>query len=711
MSYQVLARKWRPQTFAELVGQQHVVSAISNALNNDKLHHAYLFTGTRGVGKTTIARIFSKSLNCEKGQSATPCGVCDTCVDISEGRYVDLLEIDAASRTKVEDTRELLDNVQYRPTRGKYKVYLIDEVHMLSKHSFNALLKTLEEPPEHVKFLLATTDPQKLPVTILSRCLQFTLKALSQDQIHQHLVNILNAENVAFEEPAVAQIAKAAHGSIRDSLSLTDQAIAQGNNTVSLNVVSNMLGLLNKNQILLLIKSICERDSKLALQQLDDICAQSSDYAQILAQILATIHQIALTQVVPEVCKLEGDSAKGIYTLAKSISEQHVQVLYQIGVNGKRDLPYSPDARSGLQMTVLRMLAFSPAQPIDLDIEVLRQPESSSLPSFNELPDTPPTAVEPAPVANAEISAPVVSSSAQTVDETPTVNDVEPIQALNNQGQGSQEPEVNNGAENQQYNNVVDDYADNNNASTHNLDSYQNDVASHQENTHQPYESDMFGEPLPEPSVDSDQVDDAQPQSDEHTQQLLATQKLIDQLAQNNAGDDGGKKPEVTHNDSANSELSKASDYELGKVFSSSLENISAFLPSGEKLTKSAQVDEWSQFVDSTGVQALSRQLLLHANCSELSNPLQLTVGKDQQNLCEQEVVNSVEQVLSAMLQQDIELQITMGDTTNTPFQIQTRINELRMQHAHHVVQTDTSIQELVSAFDGQVINESVEAR
>ncbi|MEQ3652785.1 MAG: DNA polymerase III subunit gamma/tau, partial [Glaciecola sp.] len=249
MSYQVLARKWRPQKFAELVGQEHVVSAISNALDNDKLHHAYLFTGTRGVGKTTIARIFSKSLNCETGQSATPCGTCNACTDIDEGRFVDLLEIDAASRTKVEDTRELLDNVQYKPTRGRFKVYLIDEVHMLSKHSFNALLKTLEEPPPHVKFLLATTDPQKLPVTILSRCLQFSLKALSREQIQTQLEHILKQESIPSEASALGHLARAAQGSMRDALSLTDQAIAQGNNQVTLATVTEMLGLLDKNQV------------------------------------------------------------------------------------------------------------------------------------------------------------------------------------------------------------------------------------------------------------------------------------------------------------------------------------------------------------------------------------------------------------------------------------------------------------------------------
>ena len=304
MSYQVLARKWRPNQFSELVGQEHVVNAISNALANNRLHHAYLFSGTRGVGKTTIARIFSKSLNCEQGMSATPCGSVSTCKDIEQGNYVDLLEIDAASRTKVEDTRELLDNVQYKPTRGQFKVYLIDEVHMLSKHSFNALLKTLEEPPPHVKFLLATTDPQKLPVTILSRCLQFNLKALSSEQIVEQLTHILTQEQIAFEPAALNLLARAAQGSMRDALSLTDQAIAQSNGQVFAPVVTDMLGLMDKNQVLKLVHCIFSNQASALLDQIEQIAAQAPDYGQLLSEIMSMLHQVALTQFVPEACKL-----------------------------------------------------------------------------------------------------------------------------------------------------------------------------------------------------------------------------------------------------------------------------------------------------------------------------------------------------------------------------------------------------------------------
>ena len=364
MSYQVLARKWRPGKFSELVGQEHVVSAISNALDNDRLHHAYLFTGTRGVGKTTIARIFSKSLNCEEGQGANPCGVCNTCKEIEQGNYVDLLEIDAASRTKVEDTRELLDNVQYRPTRGRYKVYLIDEVHMLSKHSFNALLKTLEEPPPHVKFLLATTDPQKLPITILSRCLQFNLKAMSREQIVGQLQHILQQEQLPFEQPALALLARAAQGSMRDALSLTDQAIAQGGNQVLASVVTDMLGLMDKNQLLKVVHAVVSKSPVDVLQLVNDIAEQAPDYDNVHGELASLLHQIALTQWVPEACKLETTSAKAIFQLAKTIPAEQVQLLYQIALQGRRDLPFAADGKSAFEMTLMRMMSFAPNVPI-----------------------------------------------------------------------------------------------------------------------------------------------------------------------------------------------------------------------------------------------------------------------------------------------------------------------------------------------------------
>ncbi len=416
MSYQVLARKWRPGKFSELVGQEHVVTAIANALDNDRLHHAYLFTGTRGVGKTTIARIFSKSLNCETGQGANPCGVCDTCREIEQGNYVDLLEIDAASRTKVEDTRELLDNVQYKPTRGRYKVYLIDEVHMLSKHSFNALLKTLEEPPPHVKFLLATTDPQKLPITILSRCLQFNLKALSREQISGQLDHILQEEHIPFEPAALALLARAAQGSMRDALSLTDQAIAQGDNQVSAAVVTDMLGLMDRHQILKLLYALVKKDAAGLLDIVAQMAEQAPDFGQVLAELSSLLHQIALTQWVPDACKLETTSAKAIYQLAKAMPAEQVQLFYQIALQGKKDLPYAVDGRSALEMTLLRMMSFAPVPPDDGNLERIVDGEGAQPTPISSTQATPPGA-SPSALAESVGSETVSPSSAANSSE------------------------------------------------------------------------------------------------------------------------------------------------------------------------------------------------------------------------------------------------------------------------------------------------------
>jgi len=363
MSYQVLARKWRPQNFGQLVGQDHVKAALTNALTQNRLHHAYLFTGTRGVGKTTIARIFAKSLNCEQGITATPCGVCSACVEIDKGYFVDLLEIDAASRTKVEDTRDLLDNVQYAPSRGRYKVYLIDEVHMLSKHSFNALLKTLEEPPPHVKFLLATTDPQKLPITVLSRCLQFSLKALSQSQIKQHLSYILGEEKIAAEDEALALLARAAKGSLRDSLSLTDQAIAQTNGHIELGPVREMLGFLEQSWAELLLQDVLNRDLPLMQQHLMQLMAQHSQVHSVLDDMLSLLHLAALCQFQLNAAELALTESAFVRAVAKSQSAEAIQLYYQLLLSGKKDLAYAPDARTGIEMALLRAIAFVPAAP------------------------------------------------------------------------------------------------------------------------------------------------------------------------------------------------------------------------------------------------------------------------------------------------------------------------------------------------------------
>jgi DNA polymerase-3 subunit gamma/tau len=362
MSYIVLARKWRPKRFAEMVGQEHVVRALGNALDSGKVHHAFLFTGTRGVGKTTIARILAKSLNCETaGVSSNPCGICAACREIDEGRFVDLIEVDAASRTKVDDTREMLDNVQYAPTRGRFKVYLIDEVHMLSNHSFNALLKTLEEPPPHVKFLLATTDPQKLPVTVLSRCLQFSLKRLPASLIGERLKFIAEAEHLEFDPAAVALVARAAEGSMRDALSLLDQLIAFGGGTLNEVNTRAMLGTIDRGHVGRLIDALARADGSALLAEVKDLDRDAPDYDRALVELAAFLQRIAIVQIVPEAALQDEEfDADSLTRLAQAISPEDVQLYYQIALGGRRDLAMAPEPRMGFEMTLLRMLAFRP---------------------------------------------------------------------------------------------------------------------------------------------------------------------------------------------------------------------------------------------------------------------------------------------------------------------------------------------------------------
>jgi len=393
MSYQVLARKWRPRRFADLVGQTHVARALINGLDHDRLHHAFLFTGTRGVGKTTIARILAKSLNCEAGVSSQPCGTCQSCREVDEGRFIDLIEVDAASRTKVDDTRELLDNVQYAPSRGRYKVYLIDEVHMLSTHSFNALLKTLEEPPPHVKFLLATTDPQKLPVTVLSRCLQFHLKRLSPEQIGAQLEKILGAENISFDAASLALLARSADGSMRDALSLLDQAIAFGAGAVREPEVREMLGSIDDSVIDAVLNALAGNDAPGLIAAVADACDHNADPESVLNELLLALHRLAVLQVAPE-AQTGTERTEVLLDCAARMAAEDVQLFYQIGLMGRRDIALAPDARNGLEMTLLRMLAFRP---------VLSAPETRAVSAATGAASVRPATARTTPVAKTEV--------------------------------------------------------------------------------------------------------------------------------------------------------------------------------------------------------------------------------------------------------------------------------------------------------------------
>jgi DNA polymerase III subunit gamma/tau len=430
MSYIALARKWRPKRFSEMVGQEHVLRALSNALDSGKVHHAFLFTGTRGVGKTTVARILAKSLNCETGVSANPCGICAACREIDEGRFVDLIEVDAASRTKVDDTREMLDNVQYAPTRGRYKVYLIDEVHMLSNHSFNALLKTLEEPPPHVKFLLATTDPQKLPVTVLSRCLQFSLKRLSAHLIGERLKFIAAEEKLDYEPAAVALLSRAAEGSMRDALSLLDQLIAFGGGAVNEANTRSMLGTIDRGHVTRIVESLSREDGPALLAQARELDRDAPDYDRVLVDLAALLQRIAIAQIVPEAAEQDEEfDAPTLIRLSQAMSAEDVQLYYQIALGGRRDLAMAPEPRLGFEMTLLRMLAFRP----DSDGTAQRGPSASGATLSAPTASTAPVArlASAAPVeAVAPVKAAASVKAVAPVGAGATLGAVAPVDAL-----------------------------------------------------------------------------------------------------------------------------------------------------------------------------------------------------------------------------------------------------------------------------------------
>lgn len=385
MSYLVLARKWRPRLLSEVVGQDHVVRTLSHALDNERLHHAYLFTGTRGVGKTTLARILAKALNCETGVTSNPCNKCTACTGIDEGQFMDLIEVDAASRTKVEDTRALLENVPYQPTAARYKIYLIDEIHMLSGHSFNALLKTLEEPPSHVKFLLATTDPQKLPITVLSRCIQFNLRALDQEEIQGQLEKILSEESVDYELEALTEIARQARGSLRDGLSILDQAISFTGESVKEDLVRDMLGMISQDYIYELLQCLAEADPEKVMEVVENMCQRAVNFTSVLDELLILMHDLALLKLSPATLKASNKYSARLEALAELLTEEDLQLFYQIGMIGKRDLNLAPDPKSGFEMILLRMLAFTPQieQP---DSDNQQQPQASVKPSKPQAP-------------------------------------------------------------------------------------------------------------------------------------------------------------------------------------------------------------------------------------------------------------------------------------------------------------------------------------
>lgn len=652
MSYQVLARKWRPQTFADVVGQEHVLTALANGLSLGRIHHAWLFSGTRGVGKTSIARLLAKGLNCEKGITATPCGVCENCREIEQGRFVDLIEIDAASRTKVEDTRDLLDNVQYAPTRGRFKVYLIDEVHMLSRHSFNALLKTLEEPPPHVKFLLATTDPQKLPVTILSRCLQFHLKALDVEQIRHQLERILTAEQVEFENRALQLLSRAADGSLRDALSLTDQAIASGEGKVTTLAVSTMLGTLDDFQALNLLDALLQADGQRVMSQVAEAGARGVEWEALLVDMLSHLHRIAMLQLSPSVPPLENDTQEQrLRELARQIPPGDVQLYYQTLLIGRKELPWAPDRRMGVEMALLRALAFHPQAPVT-------QPEHSGQPGQALSPYPQTESVQPVSPAGSDV--PPVSPQAPA---KPT-----PVPAS---GQVSSAVSQVLQARNQ-------------------LQRQQGDNPSKKR----------------EPAASGR----ARPVNTSALERLAA---VTDRVQARPAAENAAAKPvkKETYRWKAQSVPEAVADpIATPKALRSALEHEKTPELAVKLAQEAIERDEWAAQVQQLNVPKLVQQLALNAWREQEGNQIVLHLRSGQRHLNSASAQQSLQQALRVLTGQPIELTITEDDNLaqRTPLEWRQAIYEEKLAQAREAILADNNIQTLRRFFDADLDEDSI---
>ena len=678
MSYQVLARKWRPSQFAEVVGQQHVLKPLEHALDKQRLHHAYLFTGTRGVGKTTIARILAKALNCEEGITATPCGKCSACLEIEQGRFVDLLEIDAASRTKVEDTRELLDNVQYRPTRGRYKVYLIDEVHMLSRHSFNALLKTLEEPPEHVKFLLATTDPQKLPVTILSRCLQFNLKALSNDDITQQLSYVLSQEQVQADSEALPLLARSARGSMRDALSLTDQAIAQGGGSVSIDSVRRMLGNVPVADIAALLESVLEGDAEAVMQRVDSMVSMVPDLSSVLVELQSLLHQLALVQQVPSAANVF-ENSDVLKPLLRRMPAELIQVFYRTVLEGRREQAYAIDARSGLEMTLLRLLCFRPAEKGNYNIT---DPDSSAV----DIPESKLTA--PAQEVTETEADPAAEVTPQA-EPQPEAELSEPMQPPYRE---HDEPEFN-------YPEPDDDAG-----------FYHNDPP--------PYhmEEAAKSEPVPEPTAEQTVEPTPEPaaQSSSGVADLL---RVREQLAEKKNPDNSNKTLNSQTENSSPVALTVPAEAEPEAQPAhqpESKDELNEELPElNDDIREAAEVDKWSAMIAGMDISGLARQVLLNSELKKLGDDDWLIlVAEEQKSLLNESTSQAVRESLAGLLGTAARVEFKVGVPSQpTPLMVQQHINEYRHQRACEILHGNVGVQDLQQRFQAQIDESSIQAR
>lgn len=685
MSYQVLARKWRPKTFADVVGQEHIITALANGLKDNRLHHAYLFSGTRGVGKTSIARLFAKGLNCVHGVTATPCGECENCKAIEQGNFIDLIEIDAASRTKVEDTRELLDNVQYKPVVGRFKVYLIDEVHMLSRHSFNALLKTLEEPPEYVKFLLATTDPQKLPVTILSRCLQFHLKALDETQISQHLAHILTQENIPFEEPALVKLAKAAQGSIRDSLSLTDQAIAMGDRQVTNNVVSNMLGLLDDNYSVDILYALHQGNGELLMRTLQRVSDAAGDWDKLLGECAEKLHQIALMQLLPQ---KSSDNNEHFSFLAKHISPEDVQFFYQVIISGRKDLSNAPNRRIGAEMTLLRALAFHPKF-------------LTAVPKANTTITPPPSTPSAVENTGNYVDVPVLSQSIKSAysqakpnkTSIPNLASLSALDALEHLTQ----------LENQE-------------RQEHKAES----LAAVSETLHHIQELDEEKSHKKMTALPVREMTEPKPKHIEKpTSPPNAAQAPQENSTEENSSDDNAEvaqdEQEILSADTyrwewSNPELAKAdTGVRPSDIKQAILKDITPELRL-KIITQTQQQDEWADIVERSGVTGFSKELAL--NCflqSKTDDEINLGLHSEKSHLRQDRSIKNLVEALSKLQGKDIRLTINIDDSNvTTPIEYRRNIYQALREKAQNKLQKDSKLQMLLNEFDAKLDVESI---
>ncbi|CAK1824644.1 DNA polymerase III subunit tau [Vibrio crassostreae] len=723
MSYLALARKWRPTKFKEVVGQAHVLTALENALSQNRLHHAYLFSGTRGVGKTTIGRLFAKGLNCETGITSTPCGECATCKEIDEGRFVDLLEIDAASRTKVEDTRELLDNVQYKPARGRFKVYLIDEVHMLSRHSFNALLKTLEEPPEYVKFLLATTDPQKLPVTILSRCLQFHLKPISVDNIHEQLDHILEQESVTSESRALGMIAHAADGSMRDALSLTDQAIALGNGNVVTDTVAHMLGTLDTDQAIHLLEAISSKQPQQAMACIQSLAENGVEWDGLLNQLATQLHRLAMFQALPSTLDKAQPDAEKLELLSKALSPQDIQLYYQIVLKGREDLPLSPTARVGIEMVVLRMLAFRPAEQA---VATVISTQS----------------ISPAPAAQAQsVAQPVSQSAPMAAPRQPQMQQQAPQQnqAQYSDSQGYADHSGNQGYPEQDYpHSQYDAPPAYDERPSYGAEQPQQQQTNYQNQSPVQQPSAAPSAPQEQPARATSPVSGLRHQLRSQRRGSSATENkgsapkkakatpaktsVLDRVAQQHGGSErvspaslsASSTENVTNdNEPYRWKPSKPVVKEVSKELTPTqikraLEHIKTPEMVDKLLQESIAQDEWSATIQKLETAKLVEQLALNSVFAKNDTSITLTLRASQAHLNTDRAQSELLQSLNTVLGEECHLSVEIGDGGETPLELRERLYQGKLKDAFTSLENDANVQFIERRFAAELDRDSV---